>query len=128
MKSLPIVQCQQCRRFLEFGREDLVERRWNFRYDVNCSCKTFVTVPLELVHEHGWHEKEEAPPPPKQEEKPPAKKSPSREMMEKAVQTFAAVQKYGSKAAAARELGVSVTTVNNRLSILPENYGETSAE
>jgi len=123
MKQIPIIQCHQCYRWLEFAPEDVIERRWDQRYDVNCPapCNTLIHLPQMVFRTMGYNkiQEEEAPPPPvaKPEGKPVVDKQ------QRAIDTALAVKKAGSKNQAAKVLGVSPQTVNNYLKWLPADYG-----
>ena len=118
MKTLPMVQCQQCLRFIEFTPEDVVEKRWDFRYEVNCLCRTGVRLPMDVVRDLGLNKKkEEEVAPPKKEEKPAVDK------VQRAIDTAMTVKRLGSKSAAAKEMEVSITTVTNYLKYLPVDMG-----
>ena len=120
MKTLPIITCRSCYRTFEYDpKKDVVEKRWDQVYVVNCVCKTYTRLPRSVIEDLGLNAKppvEEAPPP-KTEEKPVVDKQ------QRAIDTALAVKKAGSKNQAAKVLGVSPQTVNNYLKWLPADYG-----
>ena len=119
MKTLQIFQCRSCYRYVEYTAEDVVEKRWDQRYVVNCVCNTETGLPEAVFRDLGFNKKQEveAPPPPPKEEKPGVDK------VQRAIETAGTVKKLGSKTAAAKEMGCSPQTVNNYLKYLPADYG-----
>ena len=116
MKTMPIIQCRRCNRFLEFERSDVkTTHRWN---RIRChACNSQSNVPKPIFNElfpelPPAPEKPPAPPKPVEAGKPP----------EESVAAFIALLAHDMNfTATATTLGVVPQTVKNRIARLTED-------
>ena len=123
MRTLPIMQCKMCKRFLEIEREDVkVDHRRKRIFCHVCRAQSNVSESLyaELFPEPAPEPEAPSPPPPAP--KPAVEEKPPEESVTAFITFLAHDENYTS---AAEALGVVPQTVKNRIARLSDEQKQT---